>query len=374
MIKKKIFAILCILFTCYCTFAQQKISATLIDKDTKQPVEFAAVATKPNSSTGVMSDDKGQFSIKIQNNTDSLYIMHMSYLYKAVAVKDIKKQIKLTPLQSNLDTVNVYGLGARALIEQALKKIKQNYHLADFFVDMDMYMLKKKNKTSEVLAYERSIWKPYSLPLLTVFVPVEFLTEYTNVDSVWNKMNFNIDDIVMYYNIVIIYNRLYKSMIMGGNYDFTMKIITKDSVETGYIITQKGKRGDKYIDVNNSSLDREVKYYIDATDFSIQKIEARLLNPQTAAMGKKEQKKRIHSWVTTVKFLKYQDKYYLSNCFSRVKYSFAGKEKDIYEEKTMFNARACRLSSEEYKIPQQKRIVKPIDYWEKSEFFRSFLK
>lgn len=240
--KKQIISIIFIFFCIGNLLAQNKITATLIDKDSKQPVEFAFIALKANSSKGVMSDDNGRFTIKTKSNKDSLYIMHMAYLYKVVAVKDIKEEIKLTPIKTTLDTVNVSGLGPKGILNLALKKVKKNFYRSDFAIQADSYMYKKENKQFVNLSYERSMWRIVPTIFTTLLVPHERIIVLSNNDSLRNPFEFDNDDMVHYYDIAVLNNKWYRKSIKQRNDDYTMKIIMQDSIETGYIITQTEKK------------------------------------------------------------------------------------------------------------------------------------
>ncbi len=291
--KKQIISIIFIFFCIGNLLAQNKITATLIDKDSKQPVEFAFIALKANSSKGVMSDDNGRFTIKTKSNKDSLYIMHMAYLYKVVAVKDIKEEIKLTPIKTTLDTVNVSGLGPKGILNLALKKVKKNFYRSDFAIQADSYMYKKENKQFVNLSYERSMWRIVPTIFTTLLVPHERIIVLSNNDSLRNPFEFDNDDMVHYYDIAVLNNKWYRKSIKQRNDDYTMKIIMQDSIETGYIITQTEKNDTLYAQSNSNPL-KEIKYYIQADDFSIQKIEARLINTKTAKKRRKRQEKTYH--------------------------------------------------------------------------------
>ena len=54
------------------------------------------------------------------------------------------------------------------------------------------------------------------------------------------------------------------------------------------------KKNDTLYAQSNSNPLKEIKYYIQADDFSIQKIEARLINTKTAKKRRKRQEKTYH--------------------------------------------------------------------------------
>ncbi|MBA4145075.1 MAG: TonB-dependent receptor, partial [Cytophaga sp.] len=114
-----------------------KISGSIIDTETKKPVEFATVAledTKTNKPVnGSLADDKGKFEIgKVANGTYKVVISFMGYNnieINDVVISDTKKNVdlgsqKMSATVTQLKEVVVQG--QRDLVEEKVDRLIYN--------------------------------------------------------------------------------------------------------------------------------------------------------------------------------------------------------------------------------------------------------
>ncbi|PZR38459.1 MAG: TonB-dependent receptor [Azospira oryzae] len=139
---RKIFTLLMLTMAAQMTWAQAqegtgKISGSIIDTETKKPVEFATVAledTKTNKPVnGSLADDKGKFEIgKVANGTYKVVISFMGYNnieINDVVISDDKKNIdlgsqKMSATVTQLKEVVVQG--QRDLVEEKVDRLVYN--------------------------------------------------------------------------------------------------------------------------------------------------------------------------------------------------------------------------------------------------------
>ncbi len=139
---RKIFTLLMLTMAAQMTWAQAqegtgKISGSIIDTETKKPVEFATVAledTKTNKPVnGSLADDKGKFEIgKVANGTYKVVISFMGYNnieINDVVISDAKKNVdlgsqKMSATVTQLKEVVVQG--QRDLVEEKVDRLIYN--------------------------------------------------------------------------------------------------------------------------------------------------------------------------------------------------------------------------------------------------------
>src|SRR5690606_32082615 len=134
---KLTFSLLCVVFTTANLFAQNsKISGTVVDSLTNQPVEFANVALIPSGSTtpvdGTICDDKGEFTLtRVASGSYDVTISFIGFetrVLKAV-IGDRREDIDfgriiISPTPQLLEAVTVEG--QKALIEERVDRLVYN--------------------------------------------------------------------------------------------------------------------------------------------------------------------------------------------------------------------------------------------------------
>ena len=110
------------------------ITGTVRDKESKRALENVSV-TLTGSSIGTVTNADGLFSLKIPHcdSTPQLECSHLGYLNTRLTpsvptdANQLNLTVWMTPTVKQLDEVVVYGGNARQIVEEALRKIPQNY-------------------------------------------------------------------------------------------------------------------------------------------------------------------------------------------------------------------------------------------------------
>ncbi|OFY38411.1 MAG: hypothetical protein A2X18_02775 [Bacteroidetes bacterium GWF2_40_14] len=101
------------------------------DKITQKSLAYANISVQ-GTNIGTIANINGEFSVKIKDslNAKSVEVSHLGYSTFVLPVKgeNIKEiTIYLSPKANLLDEITVYSLDPRALVEEAISKIKTNY-------------------------------------------------------------------------------------------------------------------------------------------------------------------------------------------------------------------------------------------------------
>lgn len=109
------------------------ISGIVKDSETQQELAYATISVL-NNATGTVANKDGEFSFKLQEPVRADEEIEVSYLgYHSVKFKvgekddKKKKVILLTPYVNQLNEVVVYACNPLKLVEEAIKKIPENY-------------------------------------------------------------------------------------------------------------------------------------------------------------------------------------------------------------------------------------------------------
>lgn len=119
---------------CACAVAQNNfytVSGSVKDKITRKPLEYVTITVVGNN-IGTVSNSEGEFSLKIPQSADASFVevSHIGYYSHRIPIKgeDISdREVALTPYANPLSEVVITGWDARYLVEEAVKKIGENY-------------------------------------------------------------------------------------------------------------------------------------------------------------------------------------------------------------------------------------------------------
>jgi len=132
MINKKNITIVVLYFTIYSLQAQVRISGSIIDRETKEPIVYATVSF-PEKNIGTISDGDGRFSIYIADTTvcKSLVFSCIGYQRQTIPVARLLKEKKtyMTPAVSNISGVEVKAMSYNALLaltDRVFRKARLN--------------------------------------------------------------------------------------------------------------------------------------------------------------------------------------------------------------------------------------------------------
>jgi len=108
---------------CFATQAQQKISGTITDQETEEPLPFSSIAV-PNSTTGTMTNANGEFELQLKEDQNQIQISYVGYIDTLITV-DVKKnvyEIEVKPYTFSLTEIIVFSLTPLEYIQKALEK------------------------------------------------------------------------------------------------------------------------------------------------------------------------------------------------------------------------------------------------------------
>ena len=113
-----------------------QITVKIIDKKTKEPLSFSSVYVSGEKYLGSISNELGDFIIKIPKglSVDSLHVSFVSYKPNSFSIQDLNDDtiFNLIELEGKSILLNEYIVTAvepLELLDQAFKKIPENYDL-----------------------------------------------------------------------------------------------------------------------------------------------------------------------------------------------------------------------------------------------------
>ncbi|MDD4739333.1 MAG: carboxypeptidase-like regulatory domain-containing protein [Bacteroidales bacterium] len=377
------------------SFSQEIMySGVLIDKDDKTTIPFASIWLEGNT-YGVMSDDKGKFSLKLRKENDTIVIRAFGYKLQIVETKKNKKEnkIMLIPLKTTLPEVNVEGMGPKAILTKALRSVDENFLKKEtFYLNMESLMKKKINDSLVYLRWDNDVYERRSILGLKLLLPNYSNNQFISNEEKYhsNYMSFSIDDIVYYYMVYILNSNFMAKGLEGQkndlNFGYSMKIIMQDSIEKEYIVSLHQK---KELDNAFSSLHlpKTIRFFIDAETMVITKIESSLDKSKPRVFfDKKKGKFEVKEHIVVVNFRVLDGKYFLSNCFSKVIFnndrenakennSFLDsiKKDDLNEEVIIYNTKQMKIKPDKFEKIKSNKTILPIQELKGKEIFEAIL-
>ncbi len=107
------------------------ISGVVRDQKTKKRIEFANISV-PGSNVGTVTNEDGEFSIKVKKTQQAkkIEVTHIGYLSESIPINgsDISNfTVALTPNTNVLDEIVIRARDPRYIVEEAMSKIAVNY-------------------------------------------------------------------------------------------------------------------------------------------------------------------------------------------------------------------------------------------------------
>ena len=132
-------------------FSQSKISGTVLDKETHEPVPFVVIFTNNQSNNrSTLTDEQGHYHL-IANQSDSVYFQHLAYNSYVVSSDDLLQNgtVNLIPHTVELTDVTISPTDALSLLKKAgqnlNKKLKEkDTHSYLFHVDESNTLRKER--------------------------------------------------------------------------------------------------------------------------------------------------------------------------------------------------------------------------------------
>jgi len=103
----------------------QNITARLLDKNTQNPIPFAAIKTAEFN--GVISNEEGYFTINEEKENSVITISCLGYKNKKLSIKDIKNLNFIIRLEESINELNtVYVSNKRPNADSIISRVRQN--------------------------------------------------------------------------------------------------------------------------------------------------------------------------------------------------------------------------------------------------------
>jgi hypothetical protein len=84
---KRILFFFSLLYSSLSGFGQNQLTGKIIDQITEEPIEFANVSMDENGKT-VLSDDHGNFKIKLTNDSGFLHVSMIGYKSRSIQIRN----------------------------------------------------------------------------------------------------------------------------------------------------------------------------------------------------------------------------------------------------------------------------------------------
>lgn len=338
----------------FLSFSQKSsFQGRVIDYKTKDPISFVNIGIE-NRPLGTITDDRGFFSISNIKSDNNLVFSCIGYKSKKLSFEELSntKIIALTPQARTLSEVTITGMSAKSIIKEALKKIEENYHTSNIYLDISYSIIGKDKDGIFFMNNLKGIYKHKGYGDKNL----EINPVYSNMQTINSEyINFNIESIDQV-------EQLNYLNIRPNSFEYSMDIIYDDDNESSYIITITHKDNKTvvipfYIRV----LPKVMKLSINCSDFAITKIETILDgNANQNIYNYIYYKEKFINLYYVCNYSKYNNKYLISNWFLKnikeiyPKYGFSNAKKEycieegINETKSIFNVHNIYFSESEF--------------------------
>lgn len=107
------------------------VSGVVKDKNNKKRLEYVNISI-PGSTSGTVTNEDGEFSFKIKDpaHVNSVEVSHIGYYNNKVELNGNSMSdltVWMTPYENMLDEIIIHAHEPRYIVEEAIKKIPQNY-------------------------------------------------------------------------------------------------------------------------------------------------------------------------------------------------------------------------------------------------------
>lgn len=362
------------------SFSQKSsFQGRVIDDKTKDPISFVNIGVE-NQPLGTITDDRGFFSISNIRNDNNLVFSCIGYKSKKLSFDELSntKIIALTPQARTLSEVTITGMSAKAIIKEALKRIEENYHTSDIYLDISHTQINKNKDSIYFMTNLKGIYKHKGYNNFNI----EINPVYSNMQTINSEYSdFNIKKI----DIVTLLNYL---KLRPNSFEYSMDIVYDGNNETSYIITIHNKDHKPVIIPFYMRIEPKImKFSINCNDFAITKVEEKF----DCHSHNKISNSIYYNWklidlYNICTYTKYKGKYLISNVFRKhiievyPKKGFEKiKQKDIIEEgineyKTLFNVNNIYFSESEFDSKRGNiKDIKTIDELKEIDEFKILL-
>lgn len=368
-----------LLFPILCFSQKNSFQGKVIDEKTKEAIPFVNIGVE-NKPLGTITDDRGFFSISNIKADNNLMFSCIGYKSKKLSFLELSntKIISLTPQARELSEVTITGMTAKAVIKKALKRIDDNYHTSDIYLDVSYNQIRINKDSVFDMNNLKGIYKHKGYDDHNL----EIKPLYSNMQTINSESSeFNIKQI----DFVTQMDYL-KSIL--NRFEYSMDIVYDSNKESSYIITMNNKNNKPviipfYVRVNP----RITKFVINCNDFAITKIEVIIdINANEKFFNNFYYKSRIHKVYSVHNYTKFKGKYLINNVFQKnimeiiPKEGFEKiKEKYVVEEgineyKGLFNINNVYFSESEFTDKREtNKEIKTFDELKEIDEFKILL-
>ncbi|MFA5540733.1 MAG: carboxypeptidase-like regulatory domain-containing protein [Bacteroidales bacterium] len=336
-----------------CFSQKSSFQGKVIDEKTKEAIPFVNIGVE-NKPLGTITDDRGFFSISNVKTDNNLVFSCIGYKSKILSFDELSKikVISLTPQARELSEVTITGMTPKAVIKEALKRIQDNYHTSNIYLDVFHTQIGKNEDSIFFMTNLNGIYKHKGYGDKNIKInPI-----YTNMQTVNSEyINFNIESIDQL-------KQLEYLNLRQNSFEYSMNIVYNDNKESSYIITITHKDNKTIvIPFYMRILPRVMKLFINCNDYAITKIETILdANANQNIYNYIYYKEKFINLYYVCNYSKYNNKYLISNWFLKnikeihPKYGFSNAKKEycieegITETKSIFNVHNIYFSESEF--------------------------
>ena len=366
----------------------EKINGIVLDKSTKEPVNYADIYYKFNNKS-VVSNAKGEFMISKNNDTDYLIVSAFGYKNDSIQISDIKSKVTfyMEPSEEEsflLDEIVIESkkiLSSNEIIKKARLNVKNNYiqsvYNQNFYVSVQSYNQKDflvYNEEALINTYNKNGMSSSSNPHKGIFGEIlQFKNgtdnhnkdKWSGIGNLWVQLNRDV--------VLSKANVLYRT----NSYDLE----NKETIE------YDGNLVYKIIFTNNSPGVYSTGYgypspiisqgtiYIDTENFAVVRYEHCVVRQKNQNKNQKYLSQTYHKIIETYKEINGK---YVLNFFKQI-----DKTNYLKEDKIVATTyRNFYLMSEDVEIEHIKKYDRPIinlkqnfkpnpdiEFWKKNNFY-----
>ncbi len=248
-----------------CFSQKNSFQGKVIDEKTKEAIPFVNIGVE-GKPLGTITDDRGFFSISNIKTDNNLVFSCIGYKSKRLSYNEISntKIISLIPQARELSEVTITGMTAKAVIKEALKRIDENYHTSDIYLDVSYSQTRENKDSIFFMTNLKGIYKHKGYDNLNLNIKSIYCNMQT-INSEYSEFDIQQIDFV---------TELDYLKLRPNSFEYSMDIVYDSNNESSYIITITHKNNKPVVIPFYVRMDpRIIKFSINCNDFAITKIE-----------------------------------------------------------------------------------------------------
>lgn len=362
-----------------CFSQKNSFQGKVIDEKTKEAIPFVNIGVE-GKPLGTITDDRGFFSISNIKTDNNLVFSCIGYKSKRLSYNEISntKIISLTPQARELSEVTITGMTAKAVIKEALKRIDENYHTSDIYLDVSYSQTRENKDSIFFMTNLKGIYKHKGYDNLNLNIKSIYCNMQT-INSEYSEFDIQQIDFV---------TELDYLKLRPNSFEYSMDIVYDSNNESSYIITITHKNNKPVVIPFYVRMDpRIIKFSINCNDFAITKIEEIFdINSRDKIFNSIYYNYKFTNFYAIYNYTKYKEKYLISNVFRKhitevypkkgfeeIKNKYIFME-GINEYKTLFNINNIYFSESEFENKRgNSKEIKTFDELKEIDEFKILL-